>query len=298
MPVYNGEAFVAQAVQSVLDQTHPSIELLVIDDGSPDHSVDVLRKFESIRIISQSNTGVAGARNRGIENATGEFVAFLDQDDWWLPDKLTLQLEQFAADQNIGLVHTSVLHIDSATGNQVAALDPTARPERMIGACFSELLLGNPIYNSSVMVRRSLLEKLGGCDLTIAGNTVADYDLWLRMAQNCHFGFVKSPVTCYRMHPDQGMHDRRAMLEAELKVLLKIREEKRGLRDRAGDLRFATLLDSLAVAYYDHGEIGKARQCFARALRYSRTGRGLVRWAVSMLPQPIVARLRSSSSTG
>src|SRR5262249_28581447 len=160
------------------------IELILVDDGSRDGSSELIASYGSrVVAIRQQNGGVGAARNAGILRARGDFVAFLDQDDWWTAGKVEKQVQLFLADDRVGLVHTGVSHYDDVTGTKVGPLTPNARPEELVGSCYDQLLLGNCIYNSSVMVRKSVLDRVGGLDPEIGGNTCQDYDLWLRCAQ-------------------------------------------------------------------------------------------------------------------
>lgn len=294
IPVFNGETCVGTAIESVLAQSHRKVEVIAINDGSQDDSVAVLQRFgDQIKVISQTNAGVARTRNRGIEAATGEFIAFLDQDDYWLPEKLELQLQIFGTRPEIGLVHTAVEHRDLETGAVLPPLNPSSRPEKMIGSCLEELLLGNPLYNSSVVVRREVIDRVGGCNVQLAGNTVADYELWLRIAQHYTFGYIAQPVTIYRMHGGQGMHDRRAMLTAELGVLLSIRPESLWIASDSGRNRLAALYDELAVAHFDAGDVVKARFNFSAAWKTAGTKRSLLRLAVSHLPYDLGKRIQT-----
>src|SRR4029079_2498347 len=95
VPVYNGERYLREALESVFAQTYRAIEVIVVDDGSPDDSGTIGQSFPEVRYIHQTNQGVAAARNNGIEAARGEFFAFLDQDDLWVPEKLNVQVEYF-----------------------------------------------------------------------------------------------------------------------------------------------------------------------------------------------------------
>ena len=197
------------------------------------------------------------------------------------------------SNEGIGLVHTAVVHFDDESGQETHPLNPAARPERMVGRCVDELLLGNPVYNSSVMVRRSVLDEVGLCDTRISGNTVQDYDLWLRIAQRYEFGFVPEGVTCYRVHRGQGMWDRRAMLEAELDLLLKSRPLGDWLDTPCGQKRLAGLYDELAVAYLDHADSGAARRLFFRAFRARPSVRQLARYIASLLPHKLIDAVRN-----
>ncbi len=104
IPVYNAERYVAEAIESVLAQTYNPVEIIVIDDGSTDGSAKVIKRFPSVQYYSQPNTGISAARNRGIEQAQGTFFAFLDADDLWVEDKLTLQMSAFKNDPDLDIV--------------------------------------------------------------------------------------------------------------------------------------------------------------------------------------------------
>ncbi|NEP81377.1 MAG: glycosyltransferase family 2 protein, partial [Okeania sp. SIO3B3] len=113
IPVYNGDRYISQAIESVLVQTYRSYEIIVIDDGSTDNTRLVLEPYiEDIRYVYQENQGVSAARNHGIDLARGELIAFLDADDFFLPDKLTGQVGVFDAQPNLGIVHSGWRRVD------------------------------------------------------------------------------------------------------------------------------------------------------------------------------------------
>lgn len=293
LPVYNGRTYLRQAIESVLMQTHAPLELIAIDDGSTDDSAAILDEYgDRIVVIRQENSGVAAARNAGIERARGEFVAFLDQDDWWLPEKLARQTSMFARSERIGLVHTAVKYFNETLGREVGPQDPLARPETMAGDCYERLLLGNPLVNSSAMVRRSALDRVGLCDLQISGNTVQDYDLWLRIAREYEFAYVAEPLTTFRLHGDQGHRDRRAMLGEELRLMLRHRPDSDWCATATGCRRMADLRDSLATAHFEASEPALARRYFAQAARTEPSLRRWTRLAASYLPFALMRRLR------
>lgn len=286
LTVYNGARWLRQTVDSVLAQTYRPLEVVAVDDGSQDESVSLLASYgQLVRIYSQENCGNVGlVRNASMERARGEYLAFLDQDDWWLPAKLAQQVELMRSDERLGLVHTAVRYFDETTGWECAPLDPNGRPERIAGDCFEELLLANPITSASVLVRRSAVDDVGLCDPRIPGNTVQDYDLWLRIAKKYRCGFLPEPLTVYRMHSAQGYRDRRAMLRAELEVLLRTCEAGSWLADPRRRLRMARLYDSLAVAHYDQGEFAVARRYFRQACQTLPSPRQRLRYSASLLP--------------
>jgi glycosyltransferase involved in cell wall biosynthesis len=289
IPVFNGSRYLAEAVRSVLDQTYPRVEVVAVDDGSTDDSPRVLAGFgERVRVIRQANSGVAAARNTGMSNARGEFVAFLDQDDYWRPEKLARQVDRFRASGRVGLVHTD---FGFRRGDH-ESLDNPHPAGLMVGDCFELLLLGNPLCNSSVLVRKSVIDAVGPCDLRILGNTVQDYDLWLRVARVSRFDFVASPLTFFRLHEGQGHRDRRGMLSEELDVLLRLRPEHEWRARPDLRRRLALLYDSLAVAHMDAGELGPARDNFRKALATDMSARQLFRFLASRLPSRLLRSVR------
>jgi glycosyltransferase involved in cell wall biosynthesis len=153
LPVFNGERFLAAAIESVLAQTHEPLELLVVNDGSTDASGTIARSFARVRYLEQQNAGVAAARNAGVATSSGEFVAFIDQDDVWLPGKISAQLAVMVADPSI----------DWCVACQRRFLDPSASRPAWIPA----ELLDAPVTGpdpSTVFVRRSAFDRVGMYD--------------------------------------------------------------------------------------------------------------------------------------
>lgn len=295
MPVYNGESYLAQAVESVLAQSYPSIELIAVDDGSSDGSAAILAGYsDRVEVIRQANAGVAAARNAGISRARGEFVAFLDQDDWWLPEKIELQLRLFKSDVRIGLVHTAVSHCVESSLGGIMPTESHAGQESLVGDCYSLLLQRNSIVNSSVVVRTSMLEEVGECDTSMGRNTCQDYDLWLRIAKRFPFGYVSKPVTVLRLHSSQGHRDYRAILSDQLSVLLRHRQPDLWKSTAEGRNRLAQLHDRLGAAHFDAGEPKQARRHFACAFRIESSPRRLLRLGASCLPYSIAHGLRTA----
>jgi glycosyltransferase involved in cell wall biosynthesis len=292
IPVYNGGSFLTKAIESTLSQTYKPIELIVVDDGSVDDSADIISSYGTrLRPIRQPNAGVAQARNVGIRAARGDFVAFLDQDDWWLPTKVAKQVEFFGQDHDLGLVHTDAAFYHDPSASFIGRIN-RLRPELLTGRSFERLLLGNAILNSSVMVRRSVLNTVGTINIEIRGNTIQDYDLWLRIAKQSSFGFIAEKLVVYRLHPGQGMWDARRSLVEELDLVERLVEETRTPPSAEMRARMATLLDEAGIAHLDAGNVELARQCFAKALRKRYSWRDVVLLALALLPPPLITRLR------
>lgn len=298
IPVYNGATHLRQAIESAISQGHPNVEVVVVDDGSTDASPSILSSFGStIRVVRQPNAGVGAARNVGIAKAKGEFVAFLDQDDWWKNEKLARQVDMFRHDGTIGLVHTGVQWFDENAQSFCDSPNPRAKPETIVGECFDRLLLGNPITNSSVMVRRSMLDEVGMCDSRIVGNTVQDYDLWLRIARRANFAFEQNGLTVFRLHGEQGHRNRIAMLTQEIEVLFRLLPNQYWKASALRRRRMGELHDEVAVAYFDSGSAAKAREYFASALRWEPTLSRRLRAFASLWPMPLASLARRSAWT-
>ena len=177
IPTYNREKFVARAIQSVLDQTYQDYEIIVIDDGSKDNTKDALKPFDhKIRYFFQENSGISRARNRGIQESVGEYIAFLDSDDRWIPEKLAIQVEILDQNKNVGIVYSKMIILDEQ-GNPCGF-----KPEEKTGKNFLELMeIRGDIATSTVITRKECFEKVGKFDLDLP--PMEDFDMWLRIAK-------------------------------------------------------------------------------------------------------------------
>lgn len=293
VPVYNGAKYVRAALDSALGQTYPAVEVVAVDDGSTDESAAVLASYGSrLVVVRQPNAGVAAARNAGIQASRGELIAFLDQDDWWLPEKIERQVACFQAEPQVGLIHTGVLQYSERAATFVDPVYPIDDTSQLQGHCHDLLLLGNGIFNSSVMIRRGVLEVAGRFDPSLGGNSCQDYDLWLRIARRYPLGYVAEDLTVLRLHDEQGTWNRRTMLRDELGVLERAAGPD-GLR-ASSVLRahFALRLDELGVAHLDAGEPRLARPCFRRAMRMRWSVRAALLYAACILPPSGIEWLR------
>jgi glycosyltransferase involved in cell wall biosynthesis len=203
MATYNGEAFVADAVESMLAQSYSDVEIVVCDDGSSDGTRDVLRSFgDKIRLIEQPNAGVSAARNHAASVAQGALLAFLDQDDRWEPDLLTVQVGALAANSDWGCVYAESLVID----DQDRVHDRRGRYlEYASGWVFDKLLDGNFIPLETLVMRAELFRDLGGFDEKL--RLLEDFELCLRAAKAAPVGFVDNVLGRYRIHDTNLSHD-------------------------------------------------------------------------------------------
>ncbi len=196
IPVYNCPEYIGQAVESVLNQTYFNYEVIIIDDGSQEETRLELQPYrEQIHYVYQENQGVAAARNRGLEMAQGEFVAFLDHDDFFLPNKLALQVDCFDAQPQVGMIHTGWCRVNQQ-GELIQNVEPWHRLPVLDLETWVQWM---PILFSAMMFRRRWLEAIGGLDT--AFKQASDLDLVQRLAlMGCQTAWVPEVTVCYREH--------------------------------------------------------------------------------------------------
>ena len=189
---------VQEAIDSVLSQTSREFELLVIDDGSTDDTVSCLAPLaDRIRLVRQDNKGVSAARNRGAALARGDYLAFLDSDDLWLPEKLAVQASYVRTFPGAALCHTEEIWIRN--GRRV---NPRKKHAKAEGRPFTELLRDSLVSPSSVMIRKTTFEEIGGFDEALPA--CEDYALWLTLSRCHEFHLIRRPLVIKRGgHADQ-----------------------------------------------------------------------------------------------
>jgi glycosyltransferase involved in cell wall biosynthesis len=290
VPTYNYGRYLGGALTSVLGQTHPHLEILVVDDGSTDNTPGVVAPFladRRVRYFRRPNGGPAAARNFGVDQARGSLVAFLDADDRWLPAKLEKQLACFRAPAAPGLVYARRLLID-AEGWQLEY----PQPELHRGWVLPRLFRDNFICFSSVVVRRELLVEAGGFDPDV--EHAEDYDLLLRLTQRCRVDYVDEPLVLYRTgHGNlSSQHEKR--FRAVVGIMRRFLASG-GRGQLPADLvrrSWAETFCHWGAARRDHAFLGAALM-YARALcrrpACAEAWRGLASLCV---PEPLRRRLR------
>ncbi len=297
IPAYNAERFIAEAIRSALDQTYPSIEIIVVDDGSTDNTRAQVEPFLSdpnVTYIRQDNAGPSAARNRGIDACHGEFVAFLDADDRWLPTKLERQIPRFE-NPNVGLVYC--LHRSVMESDHIPRRLTTPPPRR--GNVFWYILHGNFLILSSTVVRKACFANVGVFDTELL--TAEDTHLYARLAHEYEFDYVDEVLFERREHsanfsvrPDVAPTTVAAIRKiAELYPDCSLRTSTRMRRiyaDRARESGY----DALFV-----GRMKQARRELWQACKY-RPAR-LSNWvylAAALLPGSVLRLLRKLKRAG
>lgn len=236
IPAYNKADLTIKTVESVLAQDYPALEIIVVDDGSTDSTELKIKDLKgNIIYIRKQNGGACSARNLGIQASSGEYIAFLDCDDLYLPSKISRSIMFFESHPDVGMVHTAAYFINE-TDAIVGIYDH--RRSRRSGRTARLLSRGNFICNSTIVVKKQVLSDCGCFDENIF--SPADWDLWLRIAERHEIGYIREPLTKYRVsgnyilrHLEKSKKEERYVLEKYLarNPSLGIIEERRLVSD-------------------------------------------------------------------
>ena len=233
IPAYNAVDYLIKTLENVFDQTFTDFEVIVIDDGSSDRTIESISNLTNpnLKIVRQANQGVAVARNKGIELASGEYIAFLDSDDLWHPTKLEKQVQCLDTNPEVGLVNTWIKNIDEH-GNELSIVQA---PE-VEGNVWNQIIEENIILCGSIpMIRRSCFEKVGVFDFELL--SAEDWDMWIRLAAKYSFALVKEPLVLYRQHLKSKSRNLDKHLHYRLKIIDKtfqsVPPQLQYLKDRA-----------------------------------------------------------------
>lgn len=280
IPTYNHRDTVAEAIESALAQEGVDLEIIVVNDGSPDDTPDVLKRYLGrIRYLEQENAGQAAARNRGIAEATGEFVALLDDDDQWPAGKLAWQVEALRKNPDAVLVYGEDVRVD--TGGHPLPPTPRKGYKRPSGEVYRDFLEGCWIASpGQTLIRRSAIDQIGGFDTGVWGSD--DWDLYLRLAEIGRFIYEDRPALRYRIHGGNASanvlkhlagHDAAAARHAARGI-----RWWRRWRNEAKFFRFPLL--QLSHAARRNGDLGTSLRAQRAALRFDPTLPFRREWAV------------------
>lgn len=215
IPVYNSEKTIRATIESVLNQTFLDFELIIINDGSQDSTLDIISSIQDtrIKVFSYPNGGISVSRNRGISHASGEFIAFLDHDDLWTPDKLELQLKALQENPKAAVAYSWVDFIDES--NQVIR---SGSRVNVTSAAYAKLLSTNFLYTASnPLIRRNALLAIRGFDESVFGPE--DWDLFIRLAARYDFVGVLQVQVLFRMSAGSASTNVSRMEAATLQVI-------------------------------------------------------------------------------
>ena len=212
IPAYNCASYLRETIESMLAQEGiGALEVIVVNDGSTDATADVARSFgHPVRLLEQTNAGVSSARNRGLREARGDFIALSDHDDYWFPQKLAHQLAAFKAYPEVDVVFTEFRRWYAVDGGQrfaaPSAFAQESRPQGIdpafSGWIYHQMLLDSWVLTSTALTRAPVFKTLGGFDESLPFSE--DWDFWLRASRLCQFVKLREVSTLYRQHAQQG----------------------------------------------------------------------------------------------
>ena len=273
IPCYNGEKFISEAIESVLNQTYQNFEIIVVDDGSTDSSKSVIEPFlkdPRIKLIEHGqNMGIPVARNTGIKMSKGEFVAFLDQDDLWLPEKLERQIALFEhSPPDVGLVFSNINTVDSdgvikeyKSMRHIPSHINELAPQEVLKAVF----LHNFIPMITVLVRRACFDTVGLLDESLKGGC-DDYDFCLRLAAKYKVKYLDVPLALHRIH-EANYSNMERFFRDDMRIVDKILAQFPFLAPLKKK-KLATLYCCLGIDYQLRGDFSRARLTLCKAIRY------------------------------
>ena len=267
---YNSERFIAETIESVLAQTYKDWELVIVNDGSTDSTEQIIRAYINqgwpITYHCQANAGLAAARNQALRLSKGEYIAFLDHDDLWLPEKLEQQVDILDADPAIALVYSDCYLVDFK-GELLGRVFDKVRPHR--GRVLAELFTENFISCPTVLIRKQVLEKVGlfRPELCIS----EEYELFLRIAELYQVDFVDAPLAKYRVHETSLSRNFELGLQEHIMVAEECLERcpylKRALGSKA-KRKLTNLHYNLGRIWFSEIKLKEARKQFAQSITW------------------------------
>ena len=260
IPTYNRDNYLYSAIKSVLNQTFEDFEIIIVDDASTDNTRQVVDKFDDKRIRyirHKENKGGSAARNTGIKRSKGKFIAFLDDDDMWMPSKLEKQLDLINKNLEIGAVYTRTCIINKSD-KIIWFKSPSLR-----GNIFLDILKKNYVGScSKVLVRKECFNRIGLFDENLPAGQ--DWDMWIRLAKHHQFDYVNEPLVLYRVHEKRISTNPFPKMQATKLMFKKFSKELNTSVNHKKILgywhyRFGTI-------YCECGDIGKGRKEFMKAI--------------------------------
>ena len=284
MPAYQSEAFIARSIRSAQEQTLRPLEILVVDDGSQDNTAEVAAACgDLVHVIRQENGGPASARNTGARAARGEWLAFLDADDGWVPNKLERQVAHI--NDSVTLLYAY------GTIDEDTPLAPDVQT-------FDNLWIRNTVPTSSVLIRKREFDAAGGFDEDRSIMAVEDYNLWLRLAhRGCQLRVVRERLIEYTPAPNNLSGQYGRMLRSELNNIEKIRQSC-GMTEARFTRKQAAIYAEWGRALFHTRHLAEARDCYRNVLSRTPSLSALLHWVATFVPRPLLDLRRSMRSQG
>ncbi len=303
IPAYNSAKFLKEAIDSILQQTHPVDEIIIVDDGSTDQTEAIAKSFENkVHYIKQENKGPSAARNRGIMAATGDWIAFLDADDQWTANKIEKQLAALHKEPALKLIAADMSETDQSgnliTESVLAKHDLLKNFQALNGAALSNALASlvtkNFIPTGTVLVERAVLieSELFNSEIRFG----EDLELWAKIA-------CKYPITCLpevmmlrRQHGNNATQNSEAMLKDLVKVMQSVKKfgsERLKEQNKNPNQLVTSALADLGYWYFSQENYPKARKAFMESLKESPNRRALIYAVACFTPRILINSIKT-----
>jgi glycosyltransferase involved in cell wall biosynthesis len=280
IPAFNSEAYLAKALASATAQTYAPLEVILVDDGSTDRTLEIARSWgRGVRVFDQPNRGSGAARNRGLDEASGQYIAFLDADDLWHPRKIELQMQHLLECQSCAGVYCDKIELrgggaepDWSLPRHQYSVVERADDRATDGWLYLDLLRDSVLHTSTLLVSRDVLARIGRFDESLRKGQ--DLDYWLRLSQVGPIHRLEAELSAYRIHVGSVSH---RLMRTNFHAQVVERALRRyGVTDPAGrslDRNEAARILAMswfefAYHHYQHGSLPVCRQSARRAIEY------------------------------
>ena len=260
IPTYNRKNIIPRAIESVLNQTYKNFEIIIVDDGSTDGTIDFLtNQYDSkLKCVLQKNQGASSARNRGINEAKGKYIAFLDSDDEWVASKLETQMAFLEKNPEIALLCGKTYRSDDIKKTN------SYLTKKIIGNLFTTLYSHSFVSTPTVIVKKNILDQVGGFDINY--KSAEDFDLWLKITHDYKCAFLPGLVAIVNREGDNLSTDKITLHIHALEIL-----EKHYDKNRIPPLVYKKAISNSCIAlgrnYLSSGQIAKAKKYFTKSFK-------------------------------
>jgi len=265
IPAHNAAHFIKETLDSALAQTYPAVEVIVVDDDSTDETAEIVQAYgKQIKLLRQQKQGAAAARNLGIRQAQGEYIAFLDADDLWLPEKLERQVDCII-NKKVAWVTCKATFFDHRSGRTL----PAYSVQLFEGDVLEKLFLENFILSPTPIVKKSIFSEVGYFNEAPEARIGEDWDMWLRIAARHPLGVVRQNLALKREHPGSMMQSVSAAEKLHIQLAAIERAVSREA-DRLGPLKNKLLAKKYldcGIVYLTQEQLSQARNFIAHARR-------------------------------
>jgi glycosyltransferase involved in cell wall biosynthesis len=292
IPTFNSARFLDEALQSILDQSFKDYEIIVVDDGSTDQTKQVVARYgDKIKYILQENSGPAAAKNNGIRNSSGKYIAFLDADDMWLPTKLEKQVKMFRQHPELAMVFTENVCFNEGGIYKTSLVK---RSRLMNGDVAKNIFLYSGVATPTVMVRKEIFDRVGLFEEKLY--MAEDDNMWVRIAAKFKVALIDEPLVRVRTHPQRATTDKKKLFEMVQTNIHLLSQRSEGVKERLENvipLKLSQVQFSLGYHYFENCDFKGARKAFAKGIScYRWNWRNYLYLLLSFLPKKTIQRIK------